>query len=92
MHLGTRQFSISDLSSDLYLPIIVADPRSSPSTLIGHRRWKMINTTESHLFGFNARNHLQEGRLGSERREMLTPRRGVYAPSRKRCSYLRFGF
>jgi hypothetical protein len=29
----------------------VANLRSNPSTLKGRRRWKMINTTESHLFG-----------------------------------------
>jgi len=54
MHHGTRHLSISGLSSDLYLPIIVANPRSNPSTLKGRRRWKMINTAGSHLFGFKA--------------------------------------
>jgi hypothetical protein len=54
MHHDTRDLSISDLSRDLYLPITVANPRSNPSTLKGHRRWKMINTTKSHLFGCKA--------------------------------------
>jgi hypothetical protein len=52
--LGTRHLNISDLSYDLYLPITVANPRSNPSTLKGRRRWKMINTTESHLCGYKA--------------------------------------
>jgi hypothetical protein len=54
MHHDTWHLSIRDLSSDLYLPITVANPRSNPSTLKGRRRWKMINTTESHLFGCKA--------------------------------------
>jgi hypothetical protein len=99
MHHGIWHLSISGLSSDLYLPITV----TNPSTLKGRRRWKMINTTGSHLFGCKAwwsgwvnrwspaNNHLQEGRLGLERREMLTPWGGMYAPSRKRCSCLGFG-
>jgi hypothetical protein len=51
MHHGTRHLSISGLSNDLYLPIIVANPRPNPSTLKGRRRWKMINTAWSYLFG-----------------------------------------
>jgi hypothetical protein len=51
MHHGTRHLRISGLSSDLFLPIIVADPRPNPSTLKGRRRCKMINTVGSHLFG-----------------------------------------
>jgi hypothetical protein len=51
MHHDTRQLSISGLSSDLYLSIIVANLRPNPSTLKGPRRWKMINTVGSHLFG-----------------------------------------
>jgi hypothetical protein len=54
MHHSTRHLSISGLSSDLYLPIIVANPRPNPSTLKGRRRWKMINTAGSHLFGCKA--------------------------------------
>jgi hypothetical protein len=50
MHLGTRHLSISDLNNDLYLPITVANP----STCKGRRRWKMINTSVSHLFGCKA--------------------------------------
>jgi len=52
MHHGTRLLSISGLSSDLYLPIIVTNPRSTNSgTLKSRRMWRMINTAESHLFG-----------------------------------------
>jgi hypothetical protein len=51
---GTRHHSISSLSSNLNLLIIVANPRPNPrpnpSTLNGRRRWKMINTAWSHLF------------------------------------------
>jgi hypothetical protein len=54
MHNGTRHLSISGLSSDLYLPIIVANPKPNPSTLKGPKRWKMINTAWSHLFGCKA--------------------------------------
>jgi hypothetical protein len=54
MHHGTRHLSISGLSSDLYLPIIVANPGTNPSPLKGRRKWKMINTAESHLFGCKA--------------------------------------
>jgi hypothetical protein len=50
MYHGTRHLSISGLISDLYLPIIVANPRTNPSPLKGRRKWKMINTAESHLF------------------------------------------
>jgi hypothetical protein len=53
-HHGTRHLSISGLSNDLYLPIIVANLRPNPSTLKGRRRWKMINTVGSHLFGCKA--------------------------------------
>jgi len=49
MHHDTRDLSISDLSRDLYLPITVANPRSNPSTLKGHRRWKMINKRSTYL-------------------------------------------
>jgi len=34
----TRHHSISGLNSDLYLPIIVANPRPNPNTLNGRRR------------------------------------------------------
>jgi hypothetical protein len=54
MYHGTRHLSISGLSSSLYLPIIVANLRPNPSTLKGRRRWKMINTAGSHLFGCKA--------------------------------------
>jgi hypothetical protein len=54
MHHSTRHLSIRGLSSDLYLPIIVANPRSNPTTLKSRRRWKMINTAWSHLFGCKA--------------------------------------
>jgi len=54
MHHGTRHLSISGLSSNLYLPIVVANPRTNPSPLKGHERWKIINTSESHLFGCKA--------------------------------------
>jgi len=54
MHHGTWHLSISGLSNNLYLPITVANPRSNPSTVKGHRRWKTINTTGSHLFGCKA--------------------------------------
>jgi hypothetical protein len=37
MHLGSTHLSISDLGSDLYLPITMAKPRSNPSTLKGRR-------------------------------------------------------
>jgi hypothetical protein len=52
--LGLIHHSTRHLSSDLYLPIIVANPRPNPSTLKGRRRWKMINTAGSHLFGCKA--------------------------------------
>jgi hypothetical protein len=52
MHHGARLHCISGLSSNLYLPIIVANPRSTnPSTLKSPKRWWMINITGSHLFG-----------------------------------------
>jgi hypothetical protein len=54
MHHDTRHLSISGLSSDLFLPIIVANLRPNPSTLKGRKRWKMINTARSHLFGCKA--------------------------------------
>jgi hypothetical protein len=55
MNHNARLLSISGLSSDLYLPIIVANPRSTnPSTLKSRRRWRMINTVGSHLFGCKA--------------------------------------
>ena len=41
MLLGSRHLSISGLSNGLH----------RPSTLEGHRRWKQINTTMSHLSG-----------------------------------------
>jgi hypothetical protein len=44
MHHGTRHLSINSLSSDLYLPTIVANQRTNPSPLKGRRKWKMINT------------------------------------------------
>jgi len=103
MHLGTNHLSISDTSRDLYLPIIVAKPRSNPSTWKGRRRWKMINTTVSHLFGCkawwngwvsrwsHASNHQLEGRLGSRRRITFTPWGGIDAPSKRMCSCLGFG-
>jgi len=50
MPLGTRHPSVNGLNNDLYLPIIVANP----STLNCRRRWKMINTAWSHLFGCKA--------------------------------------
>jgi hypothetical protein len=43
---GPRLFSISGLSRDLFLPIIVANPRPLKS----RRRMRMINTTMSYLF------------------------------------------
>jgi hypothetical protein len=103
MHLGSRHLSINDLSSDLYLPITVAKPRSNPSTLKGRKRWKRINTTVSHLFGCKAwwsgwvskwspaSNHPLEGRLGSRRRITFTPWGGMDAPSKRRYSCLGFG-
>jgi hypothetical protein len=46
-----RLLNVSSLSSNLHLPVIVANPRpTNPSPLKGRRRWKMINTIESHLF------------------------------------------
>jgi hypothetical protein len=41
MHHGTRHLSISGLSSYLYLPIIVANPRTNPSPLKGSGRWSI---------------------------------------------------
>jgi hypothetical protein len=47
-----RLLNISGLSRDLFLPIIVANPRpTNPGTSKSRRRWRMINTTGSHLFG-----------------------------------------
>jgi hypothetical protein len=47
-----RLLSISGLCRDLFLPIIVANPRpTNPDTSKSRRRWWMINTTGSHLFG-----------------------------------------
>lgn len=103
MHHDIKYLSISDLSSNLYLPITVAAPRSNPSTLKGRRRWKIISTTESHLFGCRAwwsgwgnkwipaSNHLQEGRIGSRRTRAVTPWGGTDALSKSRCSCLGFG-
>jgi len=55
MSHDARLLSVSGLSIDLYLPVIVANPRpTNPSPLKGRRRWKMINTAESHLFGCKA--------------------------------------
>jgi hypothetical protein len=83
--------------------IIVANPRPNPSTLKGRRRWKMINTAWSHLFGCKAwwsgwvnrwspaSNHPQEGRLGLERRKTFTPWGGIDSPSCWRYSCLGFG-
>jgi len=52
---GTRRLSISNLSRDLFLPIIVANPSSTnPSIPKGRRRWKMIYTAGSHRFGCKA--------------------------------------
>jgi hypothetical protein len=49
---GARLLSISSLSRDLFLPIIVANSRpTNPGTSKSRRRWRMINTTGSHLFG-----------------------------------------
>jgi hypothetical protein len=50
----TRLLSISGLSSDLYLPIMVANPRTNPSTLKGHKKKKMIYAIGSHQFGCKA--------------------------------------
>jgi hypothetical protein len=54
MYHDTRHLSISGLINDLYLPIIVANLSPNPSILKGHRRWKMINTAGTHLFGCKA--------------------------------------
>jgi len=100
MHHDTRHLSISGLSglsSDLYQPILVATPRTNPSSLEGLRKWKKINITMSHLSGRRAwwsgwcpaSNHPQEGRLGSRRTVTLWG--GTYAPSRFGCSCLGFG-
>jgi hypothetical protein len=51
MHHDTRHLSISGLSSDLYLPITVATPRTDLNSLGGLRRWKKTNITVSHLSG-----------------------------------------
>jgi hypothetical protein len=52
---STRLLSISGLNRDLFLPIIVANPRpTKPSTLKSCRRWKMINIGRSYLFGCRA--------------------------------------
>jgi len=49
---GARLLSINGLSKDLFLPIIMANPSSTnPSISKSHRRWKMIYTAGSHLFG-----------------------------------------
>jgi len=49
---GARLLSISGLSRDLFLPIIVANPRpTNLGPLKSHRRRRMINTTRSYLFG-----------------------------------------
>jgi hypothetical protein len=88
MHLGSNYLSISGLCSGLH--------RSS--TLEGHRRWKRINTTMSHLSRCRIRwsgwwchtnNHPQEGRLGS--RKATTPWGETDAPSRIRSLCLGFG-
>jgi hypothetical protein len=52
MPQGTRLLSINGLNRDLFLPIIVANPSSTnPSISKSRRRWKMIYTAGSHLFG-----------------------------------------
>jgi len=49
---GTRCLSIRGLSRDLFQPVIVANPSSTnPSIPKNCRRWKMINTAGSDLFG-----------------------------------------
>jgi hypothetical protein len=53
---GAKLPSISDLSRDLFLPIIVANPKpTNPSTLKSRRRRRMINTARSYLFGCKTR-------------------------------------
>jgi hypothetical protein len=47
---GTRLLSINDLSKDLFLPIKITNPSTSKS----RRRWRMINTARSYLFGCRA--------------------------------------
>jgi hypothetical protein len=47
---GARLLSISGLSRDLFLPIKMANPSTSKN----RRRWRMINTIGSYLFGCRA--------------------------------------
>jgi hypothetical protein len=55
MSHGTRLLNISCLSRDLFLPIIVANSRpTNPGILKSRRRWRMINTARSYLFGCRA--------------------------------------
>jgi len=55
MPQGARLLSISGLSKDFFLPIIVANPSSTnPSISKSRRRWKMIYIAGSHLFGCKA--------------------------------------
>jgi len=52
MPLSARLLNISGLSRDLFLPIIVANPRhTNPGTSKSSKRWRLINTIGSHLFG-----------------------------------------
>jgi hypothetical protein len=55
MPQGSRLLRISGLSRDLFLPIIVANPSSTNLSISkSRRRWKMIYTAGSHLFGCKA--------------------------------------
>jgi len=52
---GARLLSIIGLSRDLFLPSKMANPRlTNPSTSKSRRRWRMIKTARSYLFGCRA--------------------------------------
>lgn len=81
----TRLLSTNGLNKDLFLPSKMANQRlTNPSTSKGRRRWRMIKTARSYPSGCIAwysgwiirwspvNNHSQEGRLGSERRKMMS--------------------
>jgi hypothetical protein len=91
---GIRILSISNISSNLFLPIRMANPRKTNqgTTWINRRSLRMINSIGSCLYGCRVwyggwitrwklvHNHHQEGRHGSERMRTFTPWGGVDSP------------
>lgn len=95
MPYGARLFSISGLSRNLFLPSKMVNQRlTNPSTSKSHRRWRMIKTSRSYLFGCRAWYSgwiKKEGWHGSRRRKTFTPWGGMDSPSWWEFSCLEFG-